>query len=157
MNTKLIFAAAVAASLVTLSTVANAKPFHPPALPGFNCVQMHTCLPVKPALNPSVNFDPGVVHPSLIPIVKPVAPQPNGPGFHVNLNLGGGGYNGVSYDGGDGISCGQGRSIVRHHGFKHVHTMDCSGDTYAYSAFKHGQSVEVDVDSGGSIVDVSSN
>ena len=143
MNTKLIFAAAIAASLVTLSTVANAKPFNPPALPGNNCVTLHTCKPFNPLPHP---------------IVTPVAPQSNGPDFHVNLNLGGGGYdNGGSYADNGGISCSQGRSIVRHHGFKHVHTMDCSGDTYAYSAFKHGQSVEVDVDSDGSIVDVSSN
>ena len=146
MKTKLIFAAAVAASLVTLSTMANAKQFHPPSLPGNNCLTQHTCPPLlPPKLNPVIQ-----------PIVTPVAPQPTGPDFHVNLNLGGGGYTGASY-GSDGISCGQGRSIVRHHGFKHVHTMDCSGDVYAYSAFKHGQSVEVDVDSGGSIVDVSSN
>ena len=148
MNTKLIFAAVVAASFVTLSTVANARPpIH--LLPGADCVQLNTC----PQLH-----KPGQIHFKYDnqPAVAPVAPQQNGPDFHVNLNLGDGGYNGASY-GSDGISCSQGRSIVRHHGFKNVHTMDCSSDTYAYSAFKHGQSVEVDVDSGGSIVDVSSN
>jgi hypothetical protein len=33
-----------------------------------------------------------------------------------------------------GISCQEGRSIVRHSGFRHVRATDCSGDVYSYTA-----------------------
>ena len=134
----LILGTAFAVSAVSLSTFASAKPPMKPIL--INCAILGTCPIIKP-----------------LPFPLPPAPTPapSGPDFNLNVNLGGGGYGG-GY-GPDGISCGEGRTIVRHHGFKHVHAMDCSGDVFAYSAFKHGHSVEVDVDSNGGIVDVSSN
>jgi hypothetical protein len=85
--------------------------------------------------------------------VNPPQQQPTGPkGPKINLNFGLG-Y-GDSYDGYDGISCGEGRNILRHRGFKHVHAMDCSGDIYAYSAIKRGRAVEVEVNSNGRIISV---
>lgn len=84
---------------------------------------------------------------------SPTPQQPTGPkGPKINLNFGLG-Y-GNSYDGYDGISCGEGRSILRHRGFKRVHAMDCSGDVYAYSAIKRGRAVEVEVGSDGRIISV---
>ena len=134
----LIIGTAIAVSAISFSTFASAKP---PLKPIFiNCAILGTCPIVKP-----------------LPFPLPPAPTPvpSGPDFNLNVNLGGGGYGG-DY-GSDGISCGEGRTIVHQHGFKHVHTMDCSGDVFAYSAFKKGQSVEVDVNADGHIVDVSSN
>ena len=55
----------------------------------------------------------------------------------------------------DGISCGEGRSIVRHSGFRKVHAIDCSSDVFTYSAKKHDQSFKVFVNSDGYIVHVS--
>jgi hypothetical protein len=57
-----------------------------------------------------------------------------------------------SYD--DGISCGEGRSIVRHSGFRNVHTIDCNSDVFTYSAQKHDQLFKVFVNSDGDIVHV---
>jgi hypothetical protein len=37
-----------------------------------------------------------------------------------------------------GISCGEGRRIVRHAGFRRVRTLDCRGRTFAYSGWRHG-------------------
>ncbi len=126
----LIIGPAIAVSAVSFSTFASAKlPMKPIFI---NCAILGTCPIIKP-----------------LPFPVPPAPAPSGPDFNLTVNLGGGGY------GSDGISCGEGRAIVRHHGFKHVHTTDCSGDVYAYSAFKKGQFVEVDVDSNGGIIDVS--
>ena len=133
----LIIGTALAVSAVSFSTFAAAKMPLKPIL--INCTILGTCPIVKPLP---------------FPLPPAPAPAPSGPDFNVNLDLGGG-YGGGH--GGDGISCGEGRSIVRHHGFKHVHTMDCTGDVFAYSAMKHGHSVEVDVGMGGNIVDVSAN
>jgi hypothetical protein len=39
-----------------------------------------------------------------------------------------------------GISCGEGRSIVRQHGFRMVRAIDCDGDVYSYKAKgRHGR------------------
>ena len=144
MNTKLIFAAAaIAVSMGAASSMAFAKPiFYNPAI---NCAITNTC-PTKPIFVP--------VKPIFIPIKPinmplPMPPQPKGPDFNLNVNLDGG----SQYD--NGISCGEGRSIVRHHGYRKVHAIDCSGDVYTYAAKKHGQLFDVDVDMNGDIVDVS--
>jgi hypothetical protein len=55
-----------------------------------------------------------------------------------------------------GISCGEGRSIVRQNGFRHVRAMDCSGDVFVYSAkSNHGRRAIVSVNMDGEIDDVS--
>jgi hypothetical protein len=36
----------------------------------------------------------------------------------------------------DFISCGQGRRIVRSHGFRHVQVLRCGGDVYRYRAIR---------------------
>jgi hypothetical protein len=48
--------------------------------------------------------------------------------------------NGDDEDSYDGITCGEGRRIVKHSGFKNVKALDCSGEIYKYKAFnrKHG-------------------
>ena len=142
MNTKTIFAAAtVAVSLVTFSTLATAKP-----ILITNCVITNTCTPI---LKPIYIPNKPILNPIILPL--PMPPQPKSPDFNIDVNLGGGGnYN-------DGISCGEGRSIVRHRGYKKVHAIDCSGDTFTYAARKHGQLFEVDVNMNGIIVDVSSS
>ena len=142
MNTKFIFAAAaIAVSMSAASSMATAKPiFFNPII---NCAITNTCPPPKPIFMP--------IKPINMPILPLPMPKPQGPNLNLNVDLGGG------YDGGynDGISCGEGRSIVRHHGYKKVHAVDCSGDVYTYAAKKHGQFFDIDVDMSGEIVDVS--
>ncbi len=134
-----ITAAAIAFSFTAFSTISNAKP-------NFviqNCALLNTCPIVKPF--------PIIPKPINLPLPTPPAPQ--SPGINVNLDLGGQ----SSGDYGDGsISCGEGRSIVRHHGFKKVHAVDCSGDTFSYQGKKHGQMMDIEVSMDGQIVDVSS-
>jgi hypothetical protein len=54
-----------------------------------------------------------------------------------------------------GISCGEGRSIVRHNGFRRVRAIECSGDVFQYSAFsrRNGRAT-VSVNMDGDIVKV---
>ena len=54
----------------------------------------------------------------------------------------------------DSISCGEGRGIVRQHGYHRVIAIDCSGDIFTYSGTKRGQRLAIDVDMDGEIVDV---
>lgn len=144
MNTKLIFgAAAIAASMSAAASMATAKPLF--INPAINCAITNTCPPPKPIFVPVKPI-------KILPLPMPPAPKPQGPNFNVNLDLGGG----YSDDYSDGISCGEGRSIVRHHGFRRVHAVDCSGDTFTYEARKHGQLFDVDVNMDGDIVDISS-
>jgi hypothetical protein len=96
------------------------------------------------------------------PLPAPPMPKPKHKGPDININLGfdgngygGGGYGNGGYGNGWGISCGEGRSILRHRGYHAVHKLDCSGSVFAYSAIKHGQAFEVDVNRKGHIVDVS--
>jgi hypothetical protein len=58
--------------------------------------------------------------------------------------------------GGFGISCRTGRNIVRQHGFRHVHVIDCSGNEYSYEGRKHGEQFEITVSVMGQIVSVDS-
>jgi hypothetical protein len=55
-----------------------------------------------------------------------------------------------------GISCREGRSIVRQNGYRHVKAMDCSGDVFVYSAnTNRGRRAIVSVNMDGEIEDVS--
>jgi hypothetical protein len=58
--------------------------------------------------------------------------------------------------GGLGISCRTGRNIVRQAGFRRVHVIDCSGNTFSYEGRKHGQFYEINVSVTGQIVSVNS-
>ena len=53
-----------------------------------------------------------------------------------------------------GITCGQGRNIVRHSGYRRVRAIDCSGNKFTYSATRHGEVFGVVVNMRGRIVDV---
>ena len=87
-----------------------------------------------------------------MPLPPAPAPKPKGPDFNVNVDLG---EDGDYVDG--NISCGEGRNIVRHHGFRKVHAVDCSGDTYTYTGKKHGEMMDIEVSLDGHILDVSSS
>ncbi len=53
-----------------------------------------------------------------------------------------------------GVSCGQGRDIVRGAGFRHVTAYDCSAPTYGYKAWRHGDLFKVKVSYNGRIISV---
>lgn len=53
-----------------------------------------------------------------------------------------------------GISCGQGRNIVRNSGYRRVRVIDCSGRKFTYSGTRHGEVFGVVVNRRGRIVDV---
>jgi hypothetical protein len=55
-----------------------------------------------------------------------------------------------------GISCRDGRNIVKQRGFRRVHAVDCSGDTFSYEGKKHGELYEISVNMRGDIVSVDS-
>lgn len=167
MNTKLIIAsAAIAFSMGSASTIANSSPLGICAV-GTTCYAQKGYMAlgrVKPgpkalgrvnlppvALGkvplPPVDLPPLVIgQPAPAPM-----PQPSSPNIDPNIYLGGGYDN--SYD--DGISCGEGRSIVRHSGFRKVRAIDCSSDVFTYSAKKHNQLFKVYVNADGNIVHVS--
>jgi hypothetical protein len=156
----LILASAITFTMGTFSTFALANPLGQGGPILLNCKVTNTCpilkpFPMKPV---PINVPPfkKLPFPLPMPLPNPPAPKPQGPDINVNLDLGGG-YNGGGYDGGydDGISCKEGRSIVRHHGFKKVRAIDCSGDTFTYAARKHGQPFTIDVNMDGDIIDVS--
>jgi hypothetical protein len=46
-----------------------------------------------------------------------------------------------------GISCGEGRRLVRGSGFRNVSAFDCDGRTYGYTAWRRGEMYRVVVDS----------
>jgi hypothetical protein len=46
-----------------------------------------------------------------------------------------------------GISCGEGRRLVRGSGFRNVSAFDCDGRTYGYTAWRRGEMYRVTVDS----------
>ena len=169
MNTKLILAAtALAVSMGAASPIVNAK---------IVCAIGNSCMatPEKgylalgrvkvPHNKDSISnvkvlpLPIGLPAPAPAPAPTPVpvvttpapAPQPSGSGIDVNVDLGGGYGN----DYNDGISCGEGRSIVRHSGFRKVRALDCSSDVFTYSAKKHNQFFKVFVNTDGNIVHVS--
>jgi hypothetical protein len=45
----------------------------------------------------------------------------------------------------EGISCGEGRRIVRNNGFRDVRPISCGGRAFTYSAVRRGEPVEVRV------------
>jgi hypothetical protein len=55
-----------------------------------------------------------------------------------------------------GISCRDGRNIVKQRGFRRVRVVDCSGNTFSYEGKKHGELYEISVNMRGDIVSVDS-
>jgi hypothetical protein len=45
-----------------------------------------------------------------------------------------------------GISCGEGRRLVRRAGFRNVSAFDCDGRSYGYTAWRRGEMFRVKVD-----------
>jgi hypothetical protein len=45
-----------------------------------------------------------------------------------------------------GMSCGEGRRLVRGSGFRNVSAFDCDGRTYGYTAWRRGEMYRVTVD-----------
>lgn len=168
MNTKVIIAvAAFVLSMGSASTFAAGMPKEPqicavarsaitrnsPAAPSLikQCAEQGGDAHRPPPLALGRVVVPAVVLPPLVIGAPAPAPAPaSQPSGSIDVTVGG---NDNSYD--DGISCGEGRSIVRHSGFRKVHAMDCSSDVFTYSATKHDQLFKVFVNSDGDIVHVS--
>lgn len=53
----------------------------------------------------------------------------------------------VDYDDDYGISCGEGRQIVRHSGFRNVRPVDCDGQNFKYTGYRRGNTWLVMIDS----------
>ena len=53
-----------------------------------------------------------------------------------------------------GVSCGEGRNLVREAGFRRVTAYDCSAPTYGYKAWRHGDLFKVKVSYNGRIISV---
>lgn len=51
-----------------------------------------------------------------------------------------------------GISCSEGRNIVREAGFQHVSAYNCSASVFSYRGWKYGTPYQVRVDSQGDVV-----
>lgn len=158
-NKSIFIAATLAATLGALST-ANAdttRDHRCSMLQGGNCVgpifmppKGHVVVPppivisqppivVAPPTGPVVVVDPGPSIPQ--PPYHPPRPRPD-----------------IVIDGNDddGITCREGRSIVKQSGFRKVHAIDCSGDTFSYEGKKRGQLYEISVNMDGDIVNVDS-
>jgi hypothetical protein len=147
-KTSIIMTATIALSLSAFSNFASAQPLN--LKPIINCNITNSCPIVQPLPLKPINLPPIKILPFPMPL--PPAPQPKGPDFNVNVDLGEDG----DYGNGN-ISCGEGRNIVRHHGFRKVHAVDCNGDTYSYTGRKHGEMMDIEVSLDGRILDVSSS
>jgi hypothetical protein len=93
---------------------------------------------VRPEPPVTVIVDPVRPHPPVV-VIDPI---------HVNQ--------GHDQDDGDnfGISCGQGRNILRHEGFRYVRAYDCEGRYYRYFATKNRRAVSVKMTNNGDIVSI---
>ncbi len=86
-------------------------------------------------------------------IVDPVRPQPLEPPHRQPQS---GPWGGVWVDvNNDGISCAEGRAIVRQEGYRQVRAVDCSGEIYRYNAYSRSEGrVTVLVNMDGDIIRV---
>ncbi len=180
MNTKLIIAAAaLAVSMGSASTFANASTPEP----GYKALgrvkptmalgrvkiapEPAACIRARDAIKSNLpkatllvkiclaqggNVDarPVELPPVVIGQPAPPASQPSGPVIDASVDPGD-----YENSNNDGISCDEGRGIVRHSGFRKVRAMDCSSDVFTYSAKKYDQPVKVFVNMDGNIVHVS--
>jgi hypothetical protein len=88
-------------------------------------------------------IDPGYAYsePEYLPPPPPRRPR------HVYDDPGYGYDDPVDYGDDYGISCGQGRQIVRHSGFYRVRTVECDGQNFKYIGYRRGASWIVMLDS----------
>jgi hypothetical protein len=107
-----------------------------------------------PVVRPPHPLPPEVGIPPVVVIDPPIGPRP--PIEPPHHNWPNGPDHGQWDDNQDeyGISCREGRSIVRHSGFRHVKSVDCSGNIYRYNATSRDGRVTVLVNMDGDIVRV---
>jgi hypothetical protein len=153
MISKMFICAALAsATLFTIGTARALEVRDHRGCPVFNpnCHSVVVIPPRAPPPQPPID----VSNPDIPPIYIPPTRQPKEPPHFPGGN-GGGVWDDQTVDNEDGISCSEGRSIVRHHGFRRVRAADCNGDVFSYYAQnRHGRAT-VDVNMDGEIVNVS--
>ena len=112
------------------------------------CLQKMPNIPINPIIKP-IKFKPVPIIPiTPLPIGPTPAPTPSGPSIGINVNLGDGGYE----DGSDYVTCREAKSIVRQHGYRHVHTQSCGDGDYSFFATRHGTPFVVEVSDSGEIL-----
>ena len=151
MITKSLFTAAtLAVSFAALANGALAKNIIINQSPISICKQLGTCPPpvvINQSPEPICKTLGTCPPPVILPL--PPAPMPKHPsGPIIVINGGGDGYY-------DGISCGEGRQIVRENGFRQVRPLKCFGATFTYSAKQFGRLVRVKLNMDGDIIRVS--
>ena len=148
MFKKLIIGAALVAGATSIGTVSvQAMPLCQ-GNPGL-CVQKIPNIPVNPVIVNPIKFKPVPIIPiTPLPVGPAPAPTPSGPSFGINVNLGDSGY----ADGTDYVSCHEAKSIVRQHGYRHVHTQSCGDGDYSFFATRHGTPFVVEVSDSGEIL-----
>ena len=148
MFKNLIISAALVAGATSIGTVSvQAMPMCQgnPAL----CFQKIPNIPNTPVIVKPIKYKPVPIIPiTPLPIGPAPAPTPSGPSFGINVNLGDGGYGG----GPDYVSCYEAKSIVRQHGYRHVHTQSCGDGDYSFFATRHGTPFVVEVSDSGEIL-----
>jgi len=154
MFTKLFISAALVAGATSIASIVAATSAQANPMcqgnPGL-CFQKIPNIPNSPVIVNPIKYKPVPIIPiKPLPIGPAPAPQPNGPSFGINVNLDGGGY-GPDY-GGDYVSCGEAKRIVRHHGYRHVHTQSCGNGDYTFFATRHGTPFVVEVSDSGEIL-----
>jgi hypothetical protein len=146
MFKKLIISAALVAGATSIGTVSvQAMPLCQ-GNPG-QCLQKMPNIPINPVIVKPIKYKPVPIIP-ITPLPIGPAPAPSGPSFGINVNLGGDGYAG----GPDYVSCYDAKSIVRHQGYRHVHTQSCGDGDYTFFATRHGTPFVVQVSDSGEIV-----
>jgi hypothetical protein len=148
MYKKLIVASAVGFGLfLSLAGGAEANPL---------CAKNPSLCLKTPIIIPPVKTLP---YPLPLPPAPAPAPAPSpGPIVGINVSLGDGGYGGSygggSYSGDGYVSCHMARNIVKHHGYRHVHTDQCGDGDYTFIGTKHGADYVIEVSDAGEIINV---
>jgi hypothetical protein len=130
MITKTILAAtAIAATLAVAAPAAEAHHRH----------KLHINVGiglVDPGYNPGY-YDPALDYP------PPPPPRRPRPVYEPDYGYG----DPVDYGDDYGVSCGEGRQIVRHSGFRNVRTVECDGQNFKYTGYRRGDTWLVMIDS----------
>jgi hypothetical protein len=127
MIMKSILAATAVAATLAVAAPAEAHHHH----------KLHIGLGINlgdPGYYPDYNpgyYDPPPPPPRYVPRPRPVYVEPDY------------GYDQEDY----GVSCGQGRRIVRNSGFYNVSTIECDGQNFKYEAERRGRTYIVKLDS----------
>jgi len=149
MFKKLVIASAIVSSVAfafPLSAQANPTCQNNPGL----CLTKLPNIPISPVQKNPIFVKKPFIPVQILPYPFPPKPQPQpqpDPSIGINVNFGGGEY------GGDGfVSCHEARSIVRHHGYRHVHTDTCGDGDYTFFGTKHGHAYVIEVSDSGEIL-----